>query len=481
MFTTRQSGDYNTSYTKRGLMKMRTLDLSAARSLFSGYCELRAGENTNESIRLLNGDVVANARSTGGGVCARVCRGGGWGFASSPEQSNDSVKAVLKAAGENADFMASKFRGTVLSLPGNPGAGKESFRPGGERLTQKDKLDFARSLDSYIAEKYRNLMSRMVVLSGFHQERALITSDGADYYSYIPRAHVFVMMTADKDGTPIDLVSRAFGGLGEFEDFLPRIDEIHEIVDRHYETLMKKRDGVFAEAGVKECILAPDLAGILAHEAVGHTVECDLVQSGSVAADLLNKPVASELVNMVDFAHHAFGEICPVPIFVDDEGTKAEDAVLIKDGVLKGYMHNRQTAEAYGVAPQGSARAFGFDDEPLIRMRNTCILPGESKLEDMIASVEDGYYLSNPTNGQADLTSEFMFGVAMGYEIKKGKLGRAIFNTTVSGVAFDMLKTVTAVSDDLLWLSSGFCGKKQPASVGMGGPAVKCKINLGGK
>lgn len=460
---------------------MKALDLLKAKDLFSGYGELRIGENTSEAIRLLNGDVIANSKSANGGVCARVYRGGGWGFASSPEQSADSVKAVLKSAGENAEFMASKFKGTVGNMPGNPGMGRESFRPGGARLTQKDKLDFARSLDNYIAEKYPGLMSRLVILSGFHQERSLITSDGAEYYSYIPRAHVFFSFTADRDGAPIDLMSRAFGGLGEFEDFSPRTDEIYEVIDATYETLMKKRDGVFADAGVRECILAPDLAGILAHEAVGHTVECDLVQSGSVAADLLDKPVASELVNMVDFAHHAFGELCPVPIFVDDEGTRAEDAVLIRDGVLKGYMHSRQTAESYETAPQGNARAFGFDDEPLIRMRNTCILPGESKLEDMIASVEDGYYLSNPTNGQADLTSEFMFGVAMGYEIKKGKLGRAILGTTVSGVAFDMLKTVTAVSDDLMWLSAGFCGKKQPASVGMGGPAIKCKINLGGK
>jgi TldD protein len=143
-------------------------------------------------------------------------------------------------------------------------------------------------------------------------------------------------------------------------------------------------------------------------------------------------------------------------------------------------MHDLESAFEFGVSPNGNARAFAYADEPLIRMRNTCIHPGDSKLEDMISAIDDGYYLCHPGNGQADMTSEFMFGVTMGYEIKKGKLGRAILDTTVSGVAFELLKSITAVSQDLKWVSSGFCGKKQAASVGMGGPAIACTINMGG-
>jgi TldD protein len=114
-------------------------------------------------------------------------------------------------------------------------------------------------------------------------------------------------------------------------------------------------------------------------------------------------------------------------------------------------------------------------------MRNTAIMPGTDKLDDMIASIDNGYYLIKPGNGQADSTSEFMFAVTLGYEIKSGKLGRAIRDTTISGVAFDMLKTVTMVSPDMKWISSGMCGKKQPIPVGMGGPAVKCKVTIGGR
>ena len=144
-------------------------------------------------------------------------------------------------------------------------------------------------------------------------------------------------------------------------------------------------------------------------------------------------------------------------------------------------MHNRDTSRHFETNQTGNARAYAFSDEPLIRMRNTAILPGKSKLDDMIASVEDGYYLMRTGNGQADSTSEFMFAVTMGYEIKNGKLGRAIQDTTISGIAFDMLKTVSMVSNEMKWESAGMCGKKQPMAVGMGGPAIKCEINIGGR
>ena len=93
----------------------------------------------------------------------------------------------------------------------------------------------------------------------------------------------------------------------------------------------------------------PNLAGILAHEAVGHTVEADLVLGGSVAAHCMNKQVASELITMVDFAHTLpDGSSTPLPVLVDDEGTPAEDAILIKDGILRGYMNSRESAEHFG-------------------------------------------------------------------------------------------------------------------------------------
>jgi TldD protein len=100
-------------------------------------------------------------------------------------------------------------------------------------------------------------------------------------------------------------------------------------------------------------------------------------------------------------------------------------------------MHNKDSARHFNAKPTGNARAYAFSDEPLIRMRNTAIQPGKSTLEEMISSIDDGYYLMKSSNGQADSTSEFMFGVPLGYEIKGGKLGRAIKRNTRDSCIFD--------------------------------------------
>ena len=155
--------------------------------------------------------------------------------------------------------------------------------------------------------------------------------------------------------------------------------------------------------------------------------------------------------------------------------------IIIENGVLKAFLHNKDTARQLGAEPTGNARAFAFSDEPLVRMRNTAIMPGPDRLGDMIAAVDRGYYLKRVSNGQADWTSEFMFGITCGYEIRNGKLGRAIRDTTVSGIAFDMLKTVTHVGDELQWMPGTWCGKKQLIPVCIGGPALKCRITLGGQ
>lgn len=459
---------------------MQRIDLEKYTPLLAGYTELRAQENHVVSIGFLKGSNVRNVQSTTSGICARVYQHGSWGFASSPDFTDESVRQVIKAASANAAFLDGKQNKGKPDLPAKPLRAEHDFSTNKPRFTQKQLIEFTKQVDQYIAEKYPDLASRYVNLNCLDMEKQLLTSDGSHAYSFNPRALISITMTMDKDGNPVELFD-VFGSRGQFEDVFNDPADLYKDIDLLYEQLRHKVEGVYAEPGVKDCILDADLGGILAHEAIGHTTEADLVLGGSVAARFMDKQVASPLISLVDFAHHALGELCPMPIFVDDEGTEAEDAVIIDQGILKTYLHSKESALHYGVKPTGNARAWSFSDEPLIRMRNTAILPGKDSLEDMIASIDDGYYLIRPNNGQADTTSEFMFGVVLGYEIKNGKLGRAIFDTTISGVAFDVLQTVTMVSNDMKWSVAGMCGKKQPMPVGMGGPAIKCKVNIGGR
>ena len=456
--------------------------LTSRKNLFTSgaHTELRGQKSRNRIAVLLNGDVVGNTRSDVSGVSARVYRGGVYGFSSMAEYSADAVETVLKAATENAAFMD---RHAAAGKPGLPPMPIKRYPSQADirACEQKAYVDFAREADAYIAKRYPDLISRRLVAMEDSMEKLIVVSDATDAHILAPRSYVYVIMTAQtKDGTPVELY-KAFGGKGTFDQNFPDPADLYPEIDALYERLMQKREGVYADAGEKTVILDGMMTGMLSHEAVGHTVEADLVLGGSVAAHNLNKRVASDLITLTDFAHTAFGAECPLPVYVDDEGTEAADSPLIVNGILTGYMNNRETAQHFGMQPQGNARAWSFSDEPLIRMRNTSIHPGKDKLDEMIASIDDGYYLIESNNGQADTTGEFMFGVTMGYEIKGGKLGKALLDTTISGVAFEMLKTVDMVSDKVTWCSSGFCGKKQPMPVGMGGPALRCKVKIGGR
>ncbi len=456
--------------------------LTDKKALFAdgAHTELRGQNNRNRRAVLLNGDLMGNVRSDVSGVSARVYKGGVYGFSSMAEFNGEAAETVLKAATENAAFMdrhAGIGKPALPAMPLKQLPAQEDIRD----AEQKVYIDFAREVDAYIAQKYPKLMSRTLVAMEDSMEKLIVTSDGASGHILAPRSYMYVVMSVMTDaGTPVEL-HLPFGGRGTFESNFSDPAAYYAEIDALYERLMQKREGVYADAGEKTVILDGMMSGMLSHEAVGHTVEADLVLGGSVAAHNLNKRVASDLVTLTDFAHTAFGETCPLPVYIDDEGTEATDAPLIENGILTGYMNNRESAQHFGMTPQGNARAWLFSDEPLIRMRNTAVHPGKDKLEDMIASVDDGYYLIESNNGQADTTGEFMFGVTMGYEIKKGKLGKALLDTTISGVAFDMLKTVDMVSDKVVWCSSGMCGKKQPMPVGMGGPALRCKVKIGGR
>lgn len=450
---------------------------------FSGYTELRAQQNRNRSVAMLNGSLIANSSGVSRGVSARVVKGGAYGFASATGYGDDieAIARIVATAEQNASFLDRHVqRGEPDFLPNRPLTRKDGLE-NDVVVQQSYLLDIVDELDSYIAERFPRLLSRRVLARSLDMEKLLYTSDGIISHSFVPRSNVYIFMTTqDKDGQPVELY-KVLGGYGNFPEKFKNAEDFFENLEKQHELLMQKADGIYAKPGIQTVILDSDLAGILAHEAVGHTVEADFVQTGSVGGPMFGQQVASEKVSLVDIAHSAFGELAPVPVFVDDEGTPAQDQMLIENGILTGYMHNKESARKFGHKANGNARAFDFSDEPLIRMRNTCILPGTDKLEEMIASVEDGYLMTDMSNGQADSTGEFMFGVEMGYEIKNGKLGRALKDTTVSGVAFEVLKTADMVSDTVTWTNSGMCGKKQMIPVGMGGPAIKVKINVGGR
>jgi TldD protein len=445
------------------------------------YSELRLHTNHTKTVQFVGGNLVTNSASSRGGVSSRKYDDGAFGFASFPSMSDDVIPGALKAAGSNVALLQRRAPMGKGDLPvGKVGKGVYDYHSKGAPLTDAEQLEAVRAIDNYLRTTYPDLANIDVGLNFLAMEKGLATSAGALTYSYIPRTIVAVRIAYKADDGAVE-VNDGLGGFGDPQEHLTDPSVFFPQLDELYRRLRDKAAGVYARPGEHDVVMDSRLAGILAHEAIGHTCEADLVLGGSIAGDHVGDVVASEKVTLVDYAERGPDGNGGIAIHVDDEGVECSDVTIIENGVLKTFLHNKETAREFGVEPTGNARAYAFDDEPLVRMRNTTIAPGTDTLDEMIGAVEHGYYLMRPTNGQADATSEFMFGVGMGYEIENGKITRAIRDTTISGVAFDMLKTVTHVSDDLTWGKGGMCGKKQMIPVGMGGPAIKCRITIGGR
>ncbi len=456
------------------------MNLHELKALLNGYGELRYQINSNSLIVMSNGSLVRNSSTENKGFSARILKGGAWGFASTSQLNQENVKKIIGQAEKNAQFLFEKQAQADLLLPSRPIILERDLSTRKSRLSSKEKIELVSEINNQIRAKYKDLTTVTLMINEEKVEKNVVTWDGTDFRTVIPRAHLGCNFMI-RNGNEMITESCRIGGLGEFEDYFAKVDEFYEKFAQAYEHLINKKSAVFAESGLHDVILDSQLAGILAHEAIGHTTEADIVRGGSIMEEMMGKQVASDIVNLIDVAHTYDGELCPRPVFVDDEGVEPITANIIEDGILKTFMHNKCSALSYGVAPTGNARASQYSDEPIIRMRNTMIVPGNDKLEDMIKSIKDGYYLIMPNNGEADKTSEFMFGIVRGYQIKNGKVAKAIKETTISGVAVKLLKTITAISDDLTWSGGGTCGKKQGIAVGMGGPAIKCKVNIGGK
>ena len=319
---------------------------------FSHYTELRIQENRGTQIMLTNGDVTGNVSGSQSGVSARVFKDGNWGFSSNPEINNDSIAEVVNSSIENVKFMNKKDSTRCgLILPETIGAIDVDFSTKKNHENQKFWVEFAREIDAYIEKKYPKLISRNVSIRSLDMEKSLTTSDGSNAYSLIPRSILFVMVAVEKNGAPVELYE-LFGGLGQKEDNLLSPSDYFIKIDDLINRLNQKANGVFPKAGLKDVVLDADLAGILAHEAIGHTTEADFVLGGSIAGDFLNEKVASSLVTLVDYANTCMNKTCPVPVYIDDEGTKSEDVVIIKDGILKNFMHNKESANHFEAQPK---------------------------------------------------------------------------------------------------------------------------------
>lgn len=446
------------------------------------YVEIRLHDRIWNKLRVNTGELEEATSTKYSGVGIRVLSQGAWGFSSTNKLGVEDLRHTLEEAQRLAKVASKNKKQKVEGLAkGKPAVGKfePKIKDPLENHSLEEKMKIVRTVEEDM-RKHPSVKSAACMYREILDHKYIVTSDGAEAEIFDSKPEFGALAIASQNG---ELVSSydATGVTGGWSDLFKKMgpDERGTRAAEMATKLLKAKHPKGERATV---ILDPSLVGLIAHEAFGHTVEADFVIAGSIASGKIGKNVASELITMVDEGAPKGHEYAGGMMEVDDEGVLANKAVIIERGILKSYLHNKESAYLFNVESTGNARAFEYSDEPIIRMRNTYIEAGDMKLEEMIKEIKHGYLLKQAGGGQADANAEFMFQAQEPYRIENGEVKELLRGVTLSGQAFDVLSNVDAVGKDFeLDMGSGYCGKFQPAKVDGGGAPLRCKVLVGGR
>lgn len=452
-------------------------------SITCTYADAKYQVRDTITISVAKGELEEVNSSQTSGVGIRVLKNGSWGFASVNSTKIEELIETAKSAERIAELTA-RARSTKSEGLAEAKLAKGIFKTPVNGKLEDISTEEKMSIVVEAEKRMRSVADRIVSARCSYNEmidhKHFVSSDGASFELYDSKPE-FRTTAVCMSGSESVVGIEAIGVTGGWKDLFGKKDSL-KIADLAARKALKLLDATHMKGGRETVILDPSLVGLISHEAIGHTAEADFVRSGSVAKDMMGKKVASELVTLADsgFSEYTPGAAGTLP--VDDEGVITRKAELIEKGIMVGYLHDRETAKFFNADPTGNARAFSYGDEPIIRMRNTYIEPGDWKLDDLIKDTKHGYLLTGALNGEADANAEYMFAIQEAREIKDGELGKLFRGVTISGNAFEVLSTVDAITREFQWdMGSGYCGKGQLAKVDGGGGYLRCRTLLGGR
>lgn len=459
--------------------------LDSLRSVVSSakatYAEARYHARMVSEVNFASGRLERVRMVENAGCGMRVLVDGCWGFSSTSSRAQADLKDSLAQAVSMARVLGRSKKHKVKGLAESrmaKGTFAAKVRGDLAGIDIEQKVRVAREAEAHARKHARTIKTASATYRDMLDHKAIVNSDGAEVEIFDSKPEFSVVAIAREGGRSIT-ANEGVGITGGWDDLFKKshLEYAEMASDKAAKLLRAKRP-----AGEKTTIiLDPGMVGLLCHEAIGHTVEADFVLSGSVVKDKLGQKVASDLVTLVDSGRSDIADNAAGTIGVDDEGVEAGRIAVIEKGILKSFLHNRESARTFGVASTGNARAFTYSDEPLIRMRNTYIEPRSDTLEEMVRETKRGYLVKGARNGQADANGEFMFGAQEAYLIEGGEVKELMQGASISGNAFDVLQSVDMVGNKFKYdIGTGYCGKYQLAKVDGGGPHVRCTAIIGG-
>lgn len=450
--------------------------MAEALSKGGDYCDLFFEHSITNYVGLEDKEVNRAYSNVDFGVGIRVLNGDQTGYSFTEEITLNSMKLAAKTAANIANSKGN-FAPVKFSLYKNPEYYK--IETDWETVSIDKKIPYLQTINDRVFAEDNRVIKCSINFNNETTYKLIATSDGKIAHDYQPMSQLAVTCIAEQDGKRernyYDLAGRY--GIEFFNQ-----ENIDKLVKEPVKRTVALFDAVKPQAGEMEVVLAAGSSGILLHEAIGHGMEADFNRKGtSIFSDKIDKKVAENFVTIVD---DATNPNIRGSINVDDEANPTQKTYLVKDGILRSYLHDKISSDFYKVKPTGNGRRESFRFSPLPRMRNTYMEAGPHTKEEIIKSVKKGIFAESFTNGEVFIgAGDFTFYVKSGYLIEDGKLTKPIKDVNIIGNGPEVLKNIVMVANDTALSEGGWtCGKNgQGVPVSQGLPTVKVsKITVGG-
>jgi TldD protein len=429
-----------------------------------------------EALMFDNGRLKQATYDTSQGFGLRAVKDDAVGYAHS---SDVSMPALIRAADAVAAVRGG-YNGTFAAAPAHTnvrlyGDDNPLDAPGFEA-----KVKLLAEIDAYVRDKDPRVRQVSVSVGATWQMVEILRPDGESYRDIRPLVRVNISVVAGQ-GDRQESGSKGYGGREGYARFI-ETKAWREAADGAIREAMVNLESVPAPAGEMDVVLGPGWPGVMLHEAVGHGLEGDFNRKQTSAfAGLMGQQVAAKGVTVVDDGTIASRR---GSLSIDDEGTPTNRTVLIEDGILVGYMQDRQNARLMNMKPTGNGRRQSHAYVPMPRMTNTYMLAGSRDPAEILASVKNGIFAANFGGGQVDITSgKYVFQCTEAYKIENGRIGAPLKGAMLIGNGPTDLHRITMVGNDLALDSGiGTCGKNgQGVPVGVGQPTLRMeRITVGG-
>lgn len=440
------------------------------------YCDIYFQFKTSSFISMEDNLVNRAYEDIIYGAGIRVVIGDQTGYCYTEELTKE---ALLKAAATASLIAKANKKIKPIKLETRPAKSYYKAELKLEDTTVDKRVSLLKLLNEKINSLDKRIIKTAASLSAESNYILLATSEGKIMGDYQPMILVNARITAEQNGKK-ELNGAALSKRGGFEILTE--DALNKIAKEAVDKTMVLFDAIKPKAGEMEVALAAGGSGILLHEAIGHGMEADFNRKGtSIFSDKIGKKVAESFVSIVDDGTVVGSRGA---INFDDEGNDSQKTYLVENGILTSYMHDRISAKYYKVNPTGNGRRESFRHYPLPRMRNTYMLAGPHKKEEIIESIKYGILCETFTNGQVLIgPGDFTFYVKNGWLIENGKITAPIKDVNIIGNGPKVLSDIVMVADDFKFDDGTWtCGKDgQSAPVSLGMPTVKVKsITVGG-